>query len=107
MLSGSDARRSGIRSIAMSLHGVYRRSSAQRKRWPFSHPLNLSFSPEEPPPSSQPFAMHAPLSAIYSAMFNQSTVAEDGEITELRIDIDPGALGALVPDDYEGETLRI
>jgi len=69
--------------------------------------VSFLFSPEEPPPSSQPFAMHAPLSAIYSAMFNQSTVAEDGEITELRIDIDPGALAALIPDDYEGEALRI
>lgn len=69
--------------------------------------FSFLFSPEEPPPASQVFALHGPLSSIYSAMFNHATMDEDGEITELRLDIDPGALAALIPDDYEGEVLRI
>lgn len=64
------------------------------------------FSPEDPPPNQQ-FALHRPLSSIYSAMFNEATIDKEGEITELRVDIDPSALAALIPDDYEGETLRI
>ncbi|MGH3977351.1 MAG: hypothetical protein ACRDS9_29175 [Pseudonocardiaceae bacterium] len=64
------------------------------------------FSPEEPP-SDQQFALHRPLSSIYSAMFNEATMDEAGEITALRVDIDPGALAALIPDDYEGEALRV
>ncbi len=69
--------------------------------------ISFLFSPEEPPPDQQQFALHRPLSSIYSAMFNAATVDEQGEITALRLDIDPGALAALIPDDYEGETLRI
>lgn len=63
------------------------------------------FSREEPP--RHPPALHGELSSIYSSMFNHATLDEDGEITELRMDIDPGALGSLVPDHCEGETLRI
>lgn len=69
--------------------------------------ISFLFSPEEPPPDQQQFAMHRPLSSIYSAMFNAATMDEEGEITALRLDVDPGALAALIPDDYEGETLRI
>jgi len=65
------------------------------------------FSPQEPPPSSQEFAMHNSLSSIFSAMFAQATVGEEAEITELRINADPSALARLIPDDYEGEVLRI
>lgn len=64
------------------------------------------FSPQEPPLDQQ-VALHRPLSSIYSAMFNAATMDEEGEITALRVDIDPSALAALIPDDYEGETLRI
>ena len=56
---------------------------------------------------SQPFAMHAPLSSIYSKMFNDVTLGDQGEVTGLRIDIDPGALAALIPDDYKGEVFRV
>jgi hypothetical protein len=65
------------------------------------------FSPDEPPPPSQGFAAHKPLSSIFSAMFNQATIDEEGEITALRIDIDPRALASLLPDDYEGQVLRV
>jgi len=70
--------------------------------------ISISFllSPEEPP-SDQQFAFHQPLSSIYSAMFNEATLDEEGEITGLRLDINPSALALLIPDDYEGETLRI
>ena len=69
--------------------------------------MSVMCSPDEPPPSPQPFAMHAPLSSIYSSMFNAATIDEDGVITELRIDIDPGALSSLIPDGYKGKVLRI
>jgi hypothetical protein len=65
------------------------------------------FSPSEAPPLSQGFAMHGPLSSIYSAMFNAATVTTEGTVTELRVDINPRALAALIPDNYEGEALRI
>ncbi|MDP9475597.1 MAG: hypothetical protein M3R38_07880 [Actinomycetota bacterium] len=67
--------------------------------------VSFSFAPEQPPP--QPPALHGALSSIYSSMFNHATLDDEGEITELRMDVDPGALGSLIPDDYEGETLRI
>ena len=40
-------------------------------------------------------------------MFNEATIDEQGEITALRVRINPSALAALIPDDYQGETLRI
>jgi hypothetical protein len=69
--------------------------------------FSFLFSPDEPPPAPQRFAMHAPLSSIYSTMFNHATMDERGEVTELRIDIDPGALADLIPDDYRGDVLQI
>lgn len=65
------------------------------------------YSPETEPPPGQPFAMHGPLSSIYSSMFNEATMDEQGEITALRVRINPSALAALIPDDYQGKTLRI
>ena len=65
------------------------------------------YSPETEPPPGQPFALHGPLSSIYSSMFNEATIDEQGEITALRVRINPSALAALIPDDYQGETLRI
>ena len=69
--------------------------------------FSFLYSPEEPPPPSQGFAMHGPLSSIYSALFNNSTTTESGEVTALRLDIDPGSLATLIPDDYDGEVLKI
>lgn len=69
--------------------------------------VRVLFSPEEEPDGGARPALHDPLSSIYSSMFNQATMDQDGEITGVRIKIDPGALGALIPDDYEGETLHI
>lgn len=40
-------------------------------------------------------------------MFNQATIGDEGDITALRIDIDPGNLAALLPDDYHGDVLRV
>lgn len=68
---------------------------------------SFMFAPEPSPPEDQEFALHSPLSSIYSAMFNAATLGDDGEITALRVDVDPSALGDLIPDDYEGETLRV
>lgn len=65
------------------------------------------FSPPEQPPEPQPFALHRPLSSIYSGMFNDATLGEEGEVRDLRIDIDPGALGALIPEEYGGEELGL
>lgn len=68
--------------------------------------VRFDFAPEAAP-GNQPFAMHAPLSSIFSTMFNRSTIDEDGEITELRLEVDPSALARLIPDGYKGEILRI
>ncbi|HUZ87074.1 MAG TPA: hypothetical protein VNF26_08985 [Candidatus Baltobacterales bacterium] len=65
------------------------------------------YAPETQPPEGQQFAMHSPLSSIFSSMFNEATMDADGEITALRVRINPSALAKLIPDDYEGETLRI
>jgi hypothetical protein len=69
--------------------------------------VSFAFSPAVPPPSPQPFAGHAPLSSMFSTMFMQATANEEGEITSLRIDVDPSTLGQLIPDDFEGETLKL
>jgi hypothetical protein len=69
--------------------------------------VSFTFSPAEPPPPPQSFAMHSPLSSIFSNIFMEATAGEQGEITQLRLDADPGALAGLIPDDYEGETLKI
>jgi hypothetical protein len=68
--------------------------------------VRYDFAPEEAP-DKQPLAMHAPLSSMFCTMFNRSTIDEDGEITDLRLDVNPSALARLIPDDYEGEVLRI
>jgi hypothetical protein len=69
--------------------------------------ISFLFSPDEPPPDQQQFALHRPLSSIFSAMFNEATMNVEGEITALRVEIDPSALASLIPDDYEGDILRI
>jgi hypothetical protein len=68
--------------------------------------VRFDFAPEVPP-DEQSFAMHAPLSSMFSSMFNRATIDEHGEITDLRLDVDPSALARLIPDDYEGEVLRV
>lgn len=65
----------------------------------------FSYAPQALPP--KPPAFHGPLSSIFSTMFNDATLDEDGAITRLRVNIDPASLARLLPDDFEGETLRV
>lgn len=68
--------------------------------------MSFEFAPS-PPPERGEFALHRPLSSVFSSLFKEATTDSEGEITDLRIDIDPGALASLVPDDYQGDALRI
>lgn len=63
--------------------------------------------PEEPPPSEQPFAMHNPLSSLFSAFFNMRTLDSDGSVAEVDTTYDVGGFGSLVEEPYEGEVLSI
>jgi Holliday junction resolvase len=55
----------------------------------------------------QSFALHRPMSSIFSSMFNEATVNDEGEVTNMRVVVDPGELSRLVPAGYVGEALRI
>lgn len=64
--------------------------------------INHVFEPL-PPPDGQPEAPHrlvGTLSSIYSATFNAVTLNEDGDVTQLRREPDPGALSRLIPQDF-------
>jgi hypothetical protein len=58
--------------------------------------INHVFEPP-PPPDGQPEAPYrlvGTLSSIYSATFNAVTLKEDGDVTQLRREPDPGTLAA-------------
>ena len=59
------------------------------------------------PPIEQGFAIHGPLSTLFSRMYLDATTATDGSIRGLRLNIDPGTLASLIPEGYDGETLRL
>ncbi|CAM4516553.1 hypothetical protein NONI108955_40425 [Nocardia ninae] len=50
--------------------------------------------------AEQGFAFLGPLSAVYSRLYHMDTVDEDGEITALSSEPEPGFLRDLIPDDY-------
>jgi hypothetical protein len=65
------------------------------------------FVPEEHATRREQFALHNPLSSIYSSMFNDATLSHEGEFADLRVELDPSSLSSLIPDDYEGDVLRV
>jgi hypothetical protein len=68
--------------------------------------ISFIYSPEGDPPP-QGFAMYRPLSTVFSRMFAAATTNTDGDVDALRMNFDPGAFGAMVPDDYEGVDLGL
>ncbi len=48
----------------------------------------------------QGFAMLSPLSSMYSALFNEITLDDEGAVRHLDHHADPGELGSLIPADY-------
>jgi hypothetical protein len=54
----------------------------------------------------QGFAMVGSLSGMFSKYFRALTL-RDGRIGQLRIDISPGELGQMIPDDYKGQALPL
>jgi hypothetical protein len=62
--------------------------------------LDYVFAPEEPVGEGQGFEIVGPLSSLYSALYNLSTLDEAGLVTTLRRRPEPGALADLIPQDY-------
>jgi hypothetical protein len=62
--------------------------------------LEYVFMPTERAPAPQKFEMVGTLSSMYSALYNLSTLAEEGRVRALRREPEPGALAELVPHDY-------
>lgn len=62
--------------------------------------LEYMFNPTEPAPPSQAFEVVGALSSMYSALYNLSTLSDEGRVTALRREPEPGALVELVPHDY-------
>lgn len=54
----------------------------------------------------QGFAIIGSLSGMFSKYYKQMT-QKDGQIGQLRVDVAPGSLGQMIPDDYEGESLPL
>jgi hypothetical protein len=50
--------------------------------------------------SGNPMQIVGALSSLYSAAFNQATLHEDGGVSRLAVDPDPGRMGDLIPADY-------
>jgi hypothetical protein len=83
-------------------------------RWPVEMPAELdtdgklaSFSLEAAPRDDsradverQGFAVVGELSSMYSAMFNEMTLDDEGTVRRLDHHSEPGELGSLIPDDY-------
>jgi hypothetical protein len=62
--------------------------------------LDLSFEPAEPVEAPQGFEIVGPLSSLYSALYNLTTLDEDGDVSSLRRTPDPAAFVDFIPDDY-------
>jgi hypothetical protein len=67
-------------------------------------PTAYGDAPEED--DQQGFAVIGTLSGMFSRYYRAVTV-EDGIIKRLRIDVSPGQLGQMIPDDYKGTTLPL
>jgi hypothetical protein len=82
--------------------------------WPVDTPTELdahgklaSFALEAAPPEEaramverQGFAMVGALSSMYSAMFNEITLDDEGAVRRLDHHSEPGEVGSLIPADY-------
>lgn len=55
---------------------------------------------------AQGFAMIGTLSEMFSHFFRAVTQS-DGRIGQIQVDVTPGHLGQMIPDDYEGERLPL
>ncbi|MGH7204937.1 MAG: hypothetical protein ACREI2_01875 [Nitrospiraceae bacterium] len=54
----------------------------------------------------QGFAIIGSLSGMFSRYYRQMTL-QDGRIGQIRVDVSPGSLGQLIPEDYKGQTLPL
>lgn len=82
--------------------------------WPVDMPADLdadgklvSFALQAAPPEDtraiverQGFAVVGALSSMYSAMFNEMTLDDEGAVRRLHHHSEPGELGSLIPVDY-------
>jgi hypothetical protein len=57
----------------------------------------------------QGFGMVGMLSSMYSSLYNEATLTQQGGVREVRHEPDPGQLGRLIPDDFwdRGHGLKI
>ena len=55
----------------------------------------------------KPFALHQPMSSMFSSYFNQRTLSDDGAVRSLDAPYDPGQMSNLVREPYDGEVLRL
>lgn len=82
--------------------------------WPIHTPVELdaegkvvSFALKAAPPEDvramverQGFALVGALSSMYSTMFNEITLTDEGAVRQLDHQSEPGAVGSLIPADY-------
>lgn len=53
------------------------------------------------------FALHQPMSSMFSSYFNQRTLRDDGTVRSLDTRYDPGQMRNLVKEPYDGEVLKL
>jgi hypothetical protein len=68
--------------------------------------LDLEFSPERVDEQSGPMEMHAFMSTMISRQYDGMTL-QDEQVTRLRADGVPDRLGIEIPDDFEGQVLKL
>ena len=61
--------------------------------------IDISTRPSEPVPG-QEIGIVGSLSSMYSSLYNELTLADDGSVRELRHEPDPGMLADLIPATY-------
>jgi hypothetical protein len=68
--------------------------------------VSFDVAPESPAHPGQDFEIIAPLSRLYSRLYNMLTMGENG-VTALTVDADPGQLVRLIPLNLESERLPL
>lgn len=70
--------------------------------------IDFVYTPLEPEDAErQGFAMVGTLSSLYSTYYNVATLDEDGDVSRLRREPDPGYLATVIPSDYWDRSDRV